>query len=152
MFEIIVTEKQLKNFSKKFSKEYGPDFSLEYPEKACLPLDEFCEFYFRSEELPLSFKKRVSRAYNDAISYGLRTISENAKTFDSLDTFLEYNRNTIEDYVTKALFSKKLSKIYLDSNSTATKILNDNMELIFPETKSLDAALEYINNKTSTHS
>lgn len=124
MFEINITQDQVKDFFKGCSKDYGFDFTLEYPEKAMLPLEEFCEFYFKSNELQKSFKKRVDRAYNDAISYGLSKIVKNGNTFQSADEFIDFNESIIEEYFHKALFAKKLAKKYINSNKTATELLD----------------------------
>lgn len=125
MFEIKITQDQITNFFKGFSKEYGFDFSLKYPEKAVLPLEEFCEFYFKSNELPKSFKKRMDRAYNDAISYGLSELVKKGNILQDADEFIDANKSIIEEYLNKVIFAKKLSKTYITSGKTATELLDD---------------------------
>jgi|GEM_PF-3655258 hypothetical protein len=82
-----------------------------HPEKVDLPLDEFCEFYFRSKELNhLSSEDRQSLAVNDMLASTVllcRKVYSNSSCRKT-DLFISKK----EDYISKLLFLKD----YLDQN------------------------------------
>ena len=125
--EMSFSGKELKKFWRSIVREFRFDFSLQYPEKASLPLEEFADFYFRSDSLgslPYSQKQRI--AYNDAISSGIHDIfTPTAKGYGNVNEFFEDRKELMEQYAKKALFSKKVSEAYVKSGKSALEAFVD---------------------------
>ncbi|HIH31675.1 TPA: hypothetical protein HA235_03125 [Candidatus Woesearchaeota archaeon] len=106
-------------------KKYSFNFSLQYPDKAVLPLEEFAEFYFRSSTLDdKSLKERIRIAYNDAVSAGIHQIfTPNAKGYSSLKEFFEDKGKIMNDYIFKAFFCNQFAKKYTESTKSVKDII-----------------------------
>ena len=107
-----------------FIERYNPDFSLVYPEKVVLPLEDFAEFYFK--ESGGDIKAKTNRAFNDAFSKMIQVLfSPSKKPHSSLLEMIKSNRNDMEDYAIKAYFSRHLAQKYMKTGKTASNIIDE---------------------------
>jgi hypothetical protein len=130
-----------------------PSRKIKYPDKITLPLEDFCNFYFR-ELSNISFNKRKATAYNDIralntqylkdhqdeVSYEFKNMFQNilSDKFDFTSIVLNELGLHIAEYTAKAWCSIFLTKSYVNSNLDTYTFLS--------KTKSFRVASEILSN------
>ena len=104
-----------------------------YPNKAKLPLEQFCEFYFK-ELGDLSIKKRMDIAYNDAVHTAKGVIygGKRKRYYRDPNYFFKKYEQVMDEYFKKAYFSRFLARRFLSSGKSPEALMAEEDKRLNP--------------------